>query len=142
MIQAIVRNSFLQITLILLTLKSAGQNNQAAIAAADTTRFSVDLNSGWQMYNSYVAPYHTDSAQLELILQHNNNINWYQQQYVGKIKYSPLLPNADRNIVFNLLGSSYRIVIKKNGKCYIYFVSGTQPASNPAVIPLKVFYKL
>lgn len=118
------------------------QNNQSAFAAADTTRFSVDLNGGWQIFNSYAAPYHSDSAQLELIVQHSNNINWYQQQYVGKIKYNPLRPNNDQNVVFNILGSVYRIIIKKNGKCYIYFVSGEQPASNPAVIPVKVYYKL
>jgi hypothetical protein len=121
---------------------SYSQNNASAFAAADSTRFSVDLNGGWQLFNSHVNQYHTDSAVIELIVQHNNNVNWYQPQYVGKIKYNPLKPDTDQNILFNLLYSTYRILIKKNGKCYITFVSGSMPANNPAVIPLKAYYKL
>jgi len=122
--------------------QSYSQNNAAAFAAADSTRFSVDLNGGWQLFNSYVNEYHTDSAQIELIVQHNNNVNWYQQQYVGKIKYDPLKPSVDQNILFHILSNNYRLIIKKNGKCYIYFVSGILPASSPVVIPAKAYYKL
>lgn len=122
--------------------KSVAQNNAAAFAAADTTRFSVDLSGGWQIFNSYVSQYHTDSAVIELIIQHSNNINWYQPQYVGKIKYNPLIPATDRNVLFSIQYSTYKILIKKNGKCYINFVSGTMPVGNPAIIPLKAYYKL
>ena len=83
--------------------QSFAQNNAAALAAADTTGFSVDLGGGWQIFNSYVNQYHTDSAVIELIVQHNNNINWYQPQYVGKIKENTLKPNTDQNILFNIM---------------------------------------
>ena len=130
---------FLQFT---ITCTSYSQNNAAAFAAADSTRFSVDLNGGWQLFNSYVSQYHTDSAVIELIVQHANSVSWNQQQYVGKIKYNPLKPGVDQNILFNVANNTYRIVIKKNGKCYINFVSGSLPVTNPVVIPLQVYYKL
>lgn len=137
-------NAFLFFTIIQFAnvSRSFAQNNAAALAAADTTRFSVDLGGGWQIFNSYVNQYHTDSAVIELIVQHNNNINWYQPQYVGKIKDNNLKPNTDQNILFNIMYSTYRILIKKNGKCYITFVSGSMPVNNPTVIPLKAYYKL
>ena len=121
---------------------SYSQNNAAAFAAADSTRFSVALNGGWQLFNSYVSQYHSDSAVIELIAQHSNNVNWYTQQYVGKIKYNPLKPGVEQNILFHILSNNYRLIIKTNGKCYVYFVSGILPGSSPVVIPLKVFYKL
>jgi hypothetical protein len=118
------------------------QNNAAALAAADSSRFSINNNGGWQLYNSYVNLYKPDSVQLELIVQHANNINWTQEQYVGKIKYGPLQPNNGQSIPFNLLNDGYMLRIEANGKCYLRFVSGILPQANPFIIPLKVFYKL
>jgi hypothetical protein len=137
-------NVFLFFTIIQFASvsKSFAQNNTAAFAAADTTRFSVDLSGGWQIFNSYVNQHHTDSAVIELIVQHSNNMNWYQPQYVGKIKYNPLKPGTDQYILFNMLNGTFRLLIKKSGKCYITFVSGSMPTNNPAIIPLQVYYKL
>lgn len=121
--------------------KSYGQENAAAIAAADTTNFSVNDTGGWQLYNSYVAALGDDSVQLELIVQHNNNINWNDELYVGKIKPEPFLPSVSRSVVFDLITVSYQIRIDTGGRCYIRFVSGLPPSQDPFIIPVKVRFK-
>lgn len=126
----------------MIAIQSFSQTTAAALAAADSTRFSVDLSGGWLLFNSYVSLYHTDSVQIELIVQHNNNVNWYTQQYVGKIKYNPLKPGVEQSLSFKIINNIYKLTIKSNGKCFVNFVSGIPPSGNPVIIPLKVFYKL
>jgi hypothetical protein len=126
----------------LVRVNAFAQNNAAALAAADSSRFSINTNGGWQLYNSYVSQYKTDSVQLELIVQHTNNINWNQEQYVGKVKYGPLQPHSGQMLSFNLLADKYVLRVEPNGKCYVRFVSGILPATNPFILPLKVYYKL
>ena len=57
------------------------QEDSAALAAADTTHFSINHSNNWHLFNSYVAPYQSDSAQLELIIMHANTLAWEQEQY-------------------------------------------------------------
>ncbi len=133
---------FFTIMLMVVVDKSFAQDHSAAMDKADTVNFSVNKSDGWQLFNSYVSPYKTDSAQLELIVQHNNNINWSVDQYVGKIKESSLRPQTTRLVSFKLLNSVYRMKIETSGKCQLSFVSGSLPPGNPIIIPLKVYYKL
>jgi len=118
------------------------QNDSAALAAADTSRFSPNGDEGWQLYNSYVAPVSGDSATLELILQHANNIDTTMEQFVGVIKDVLLIPSQEQVISFNLLINNYLLRIDTVGRCYIRFLNGDVPPDDPFVIPLKIFYKL
>ncbi len=133
---------FFAIMLFVKLNVSFAQNHAVAFAAADSSRFSVNNNGGWQLFNSYVNQVAADTVQFELIVQHNNNLSWSQEQYVGKIKQSQLLPNTGQNLPFNLGSDAYTLRIESNGKCYLRFLSGTLPASDPVVLFLKVFYKL
>jgi hypothetical protein len=140
---SVIKLSFFFVILLLVKSNTPfAQNHAAAFAAADSTRFSVNNNGGWDLFNSYVAPYKTDSAQIELIVQHANTVNWAQEQYVGKIKHGPLKPGSNQNINVNIFGGGYMLRIEINGKCYLRFVNGTLPAANPAVFMVKAYYKL
>lgn len=119
---------------------SFAQNHTIAFAAADSTRFSVNNNGGWKLFNSYIHKPTPDTAELELIVQHTNNINWSQEHYVGKIKFSPAIPLAPQNIPFNLSNGSFILRVDTNGKCFLRFLSGVLPAVNPIVLPFKVSY--
>src|ERR1051325_6762194 len=77
---------------VVVTPKSLAQNNSVVMSLADTTNFSVNSAGGWQLLNSFVAAYGTDSVQLEILAQHANNIKWSQEQYVGKVKTVALIP--------------------------------------------------
>ena len=142
MVNKIIKTAFFSFVIIVsVNVKSFSQNNAAAIAAADSTGFSTGNTNGWQLFNSYVAPYKTDSAQLEIIIQHANNINWSQEQFVGKIKISSLVPHNTQTVSYNLMNTVYTLRIKDDGKCYLKFVSGSLPITDPAIIPVKVYYK-
>lgn len=117
------------------------QNNQAALAAADTTNFSKNTSGGWSLYNSYLAHLSEDSVRLELILQQSNAISWQEEQYVGKIKTESLRPATERVLSFVLSGNIYQISIKPTGKCYLKLSSGSVPTNYPVIIPLRVIYK-
>lgn len=117
------------------------QRDSIAFAAADTSKFSPNKAKGWQLFNSYVSTYKSDSATLELIIQHANNINWISEQLVGSISYSVLIPREEQNIPFKLLTNNYMLRIDTKGRCFIRLVSGDYPTDNPLVIPLKIFYK-
>jgi len=127
--------------LMLAIEESTAQNNSAAIAAADTSEFSVNSAGGWQLFNSYVEMQNADSVQLEIIIQHSNNINWSLEQYVGKIKPASLLPIQERTVSFNLITNQYLLRIDNEGKCFLKLFSGAAPGDDPAVIPVKIIYK-
>ncbi|MCX6207170.1 MAG: hypothetical protein NTZ19_13080 [Bacteroidetes bacterium] len=118
------------------------QDHSKAIAAADSSRFSPNKKDGWQLFNSFVSKYQKDSAQVELILQHDGTIDWKQEQLVGKIKFQPLQPGSTQSLPFKLLNETYSLRIDDKGKCYLKFVNGIMPSANPFIIPLKVNYKL
>jgi hypothetical protein len=122
---------------------SHAQDNQTALAVADTSNFSRNANGGWQLYNSYIAAQTVggDSVRVELILEHENNINWAQEQYVGKIKISSLLPGTEKTMPFSLAGSNYQLRIDTNGKCYLKLASGAAPFDSAVILPFTVIYK-
>lgn len=117
------------------------QTDSAAIATADSSRFSVNEPGGWQLFNSYAQKYNTDSVQLELIIQHSNNIDWAQEQFIGTIKYTPLLPGIGQSIPFSLLNDGYIIRIDTAGDCFLKLITSVLPDKDIVVVPLKVFYK-
>ena len=127
---------------IALPKNGQAQDHGKAIAAADSSRFSPNKKDGWQLYNSFISNYQKDSAQVELILQHDGAIDWKQEQMVGKIKYQQLQPNNAQTLPFKLLNESYSLRIDEKGKCYLKFINGLMPTANPFIIPLKVNYKL
>jgi hypothetical protein len=118
----------------------AQDSDSAALAAADTTNFSRNVNENWQLYNSYIAPQGTDSVMVQLILQHDNNINWSNEQNVGKIKDISLLPGAERPMPFSLGGINYQLRIDTAGECYLKVVSGDPPVDDPVVLPFTIIY--
>jgi hypothetical protein len=120
---------------------SFGQSDSAALAAADTTRFSVNGSEGWLLYNSYVVAHGTDSVELELVIRHDNNINWQEEHYIGKIKFEGLIPQTSQTIDYYLMSDQFAVRLDTTGKCYLKFVSGAVPSANPVVIPIRLIYK-
>lgn len=120
----------------------AQSSDSIAITKADTSNFSVDKNGGWEIYNSYVAAYNTDSARLELILKHAKNINWQQEQFVGDIKISALRPKKGQTLYFAIIFNCYQLRIDNQGGCFLRCLGAEPPISDPAIIPLRVAYKL
>jgi hypothetical protein len=78
---------------------------------------------------------------LELIIEHDNNIAWKKEQYVGRIKYSPLQPSVGKTIPFHLLSDAYQIRIDSEGRCFITSLGTSLPTGDPLVLMLQVFYK-
>jgi len=130
------------IVFLVTSLPSRGQEvNAAAIAAADTSVFSVNQQGGWQLYNSFARTVAADSVELELIVQHVNGINWNQEQLVGKLKITQFIPQASQTGLFQLLESNYSLRVDALGNCYLRLLSGIIPAGDPAIIPVMVRYK-
>jgi hypothetical protein len=124
-----------------ISSRTLAQDYSSAIAAADTSSFSVNHNDGWELFNSYVAPYRADSVQLEIIVKHSSSIDWRQEHYVGKVKTAGLIPTAGQTLFFNLTVTNYSLRIDGTGKCYLRLVSGELPRGEPVIIPVKVFYR-
>ena len=118
------------------------QSNSVALAAADTSKFSPNTTNGWQLFNSYVFKYQSDSSTLQVIIQHANNIDWTQEQLVGRITYQPLKPSANQSISFNFATNIYMLRIDTVGNCFLRLADGALPGHDPFVIPITVFYKL
>ena len=133
----------LNLIFLVSALSLQAQDDAIAIAHADTTHFSVVKNTGWKLFNSYLALNTAqDSVGIELILEHANNIDWKQEQYVGKIKTALLLPKKEQTVTFNIVEDHYAIRIEPNGNCYIRFVSGKLPDDTTYFLPFKAVYKL
>ncbi len=134
----------LSILLFLLSIaidKSFAQSESAALAVADTSGFSVNQKDGWSLFNSYVNLYNADSVQMELIVQHGNNIEWREEHFLGTIKDAAFLPKTNQNILYHLLSDEFMLRIDTEGKCYLRLSSSSLPTKNPVVIPIKVYYK-
>jgi hypothetical protein len=134
------------IFIIALTLLTGcglfAQDHSKALAAADTTNFTVNRKDGWQLYNSCLTPVSADSVMIELIVQHSRDINWGQEQQVGKIKPESFFPKAGQTLVFKLLDDAWQLRVDKNGKCYLRLASGSLPdEADPVVIPVRAVYK-
>jgi len=123
-----------------LNSKSEGQDRSKALAAADSSNFSPDKQEGWQLYNSYISSYTTDSVTLELIIQHANTGYWNAEQFMGRIKAHNYLPLKEQKLIYQLVDNSYLIRITTKGKCYISLANGMVPPKGPVVLPIKIKY--
>lgn len=132
---------FATLVMILSIQAQDVQQDSAALAAADTSHFSVNHNNGWHLFNSYVAAYQSDSVQLELIIMHANTIPWDQEQYIGKIRVQNLIPSATRNVSFSLITVQFAMRIDSTGRCYLKKTSGNLPEEENIAIPLKIYYR-
>lgn len=121
--------------------KGFSQIDSAALANADTTAFAANTGGGWQLYNSYAAVVDTDSVLLELVLTHNNSINWSVDQPVGRIKQPSLFPAVTREVSFMLLSEIWLLRVENDGDCYLRFVAGSLPVGSRVVIPVKIAFK-
>jgi len=130
---AIVCSSFIEVS---------AQIHSRALATADTTNFSINKRSGWKLFNSYVAPVKTDSVIIELIVQHDLTIDWRQEQLVGRIKSSNLLPKTSQTVSFKLMFDIYQLRVEPNGRCYLRLASGSLPDGDPVILPIRAKYKL
>jgi|WetSurMetagenome_2_1015567.scaffolds.fasta_scaffold13975_2 hypothetical protein len=125
-----------------VTVNIMAQNFAQALAAADTINFSVNKKEGWMLYNSCLTLQKSDSILIELILQHDRNINWEAEQEVGRIRSDSFYPKYEQTVTFNLLFNIYKLRIDKNGKCYLYLAQGSLPdESDQVIIPVRAFYK-
>jgi len=137
-------NKFIFLIAILLTCNIALAQKQPkalALATADSTNFSVNSRAGWQLFNSYVVPINTDSATIEIIIQHDRTIDFTQEQLVGYIKRKESFPKANQNVSFSLISDVYQLRIDPNGRCYLRLTTGSLPDGDPVIIPVRAVYK-
>ena len=143
-----MKYKYISIVIVVAVLLSSaycaiGQTtNTQALAAADTSYFIVTTTDGWLLYNSYGSyNQQTDSVTLEVIIQHPNNLNLTEYQFIGKIKPDILKPLAERIITINLVTAIYKVKVMENGNCYLILISGTAPQGNDVILPIKISYK-
>ncbi len=134
---------YLLFILICISAPAVGtaQNNLQALAMADTTRFSVNQSGGWELYNSWINPVGADSIRIELILQHANNINWNEFQYVGSLRQLAFAPTLSRTAELILVQRSFLLRLDPDGKCYLRQTIGLPPEGSMAVIPVNIQVK-
>jgi hypothetical protein len=137
-----LRTAVVLLIMVLATSSNSyAQDDSAALAAADTSRFSINSSDGWLLYNSSVYEHGADSVQLALIIRHENNIAWTEEHYIGKIKYGALKPKTSQTLLYYLISDQFSLRVDENGKCYFRLVSGNAPTADPTVIPIIVYYK-
>jgi hypothetical protein len=139
--RCLIKRISILILLFSFSICTSYSQDNVAIANADTSNFSVNIGGGWQLFNSYVSTLSVDSVLLEIIVQHTNSIDLSVEQYVGKIKILAMRPALSQTLFFNLIAAYYSLRIDQGGKCYLKFLTGARPASNPFVIPVRVVYK-
>lgn len=141
----LVLNNVLTILVMLCTVSTtfaqSNDDREKALAAADTSFFSVNKKEGWQIYNSYASNVTADSIQLEVILQHDADINWQNSTYIGKLKNPGFKPQSTRLAQFNWVNMVFEVQVNADGSCYMRLVSGQLPPGNPVVIPVMVRYR-
>ena len=103
---------------------------------------AYDVN-GWTVLGEpYVKKINNDSIAVELVLIHPNNLQWSDEQLVGYLDMPSVKPVAERLFVFYLLkDNSWQIRIASNGQVYIKQLTGDPPITDPAVIPIKTYFK-
>jgi hypothetical protein len=109
---------------------------------ADSAQFIPNISGGWSTYLAYINRSSPDSIEFELLLKHDNNINWRSKQQIGSIVDPIFFPKKEQKIIYDLLyGNTWKLEIKTNGECYFNQISGPDPSGNPIIMPVKVNYK-
>jgi hypothetical protein len=137
-----LKSIFTIIISAMISISAMSQDRALALAAADSSNFSVNSKEGWLLYNSCLTSLKSDSILLELILQHDRNISWESEQLVGKIKTSSYFPRYGQTVGFNLLLNNYKLRIDNNGKCFLRLDVGSLPDdADSVIIPVRAYYK-
>jgi hypothetical protein len=110
------------------------------MSVADTTNFSVNSKDGWKIYNSHLTTLQGDSILIELILQHKLDMNWDEEQEVGKIKTTRFCPKQEQVVQFKLIEDRYELRIAENGKCYLKVIDSLPDSADPAIIPVRAVF--
>ena len=103
---------------------------------------AYNVNRWTLLGEPYVKKTNNDSIAVELVLIHPNNLQWGDEQLVGYLDMPSVKPVAERLFVFYLLkDNSWQIRIASNGQVYIKQLTGDPPITDPAVIPIKTYFK-
>jgi len=125
----------------------SAQNNSKELAkafekaSADSSYIAVNIKADWRFLASYLTTIKTDSVMIEMIVQHDRTIDWNQEQLVGRIKSTSMLPKASQTVSFSLISDVYQLRVEPNGRCYLRLVSGSLPDSDPVILPVRAKYK-
>lgn len=104
--------------------------------------FFPDTAEGWSNYPAY-AEIQGDSVLLEVVLIKNTtsaNHSWQEFLLAGNIA-AAITPVAERTFEYNEPERKWEIKIMPDGRLYLRFISGKQPAGNPAIIPVQTKFK-
>ena len=125
----------------------SAQNNSKELAkavekaSADSSYIAVNKKAGWQFFSSYLTPVKADSVMIEMVVQHDRTSDWNQEQLVGRIKSTSMLPKVSQTVSFSLISDVYQLRVEPNGRCYLRLVSGSLPDSDPVILPVRAKYK-
>lgn len=130
------------ISIFLFSLSSTAKaQDSLAIAAADTTHFSINHSSGWELFNSYFESQGEDSCDIEMVFRHNNNIDWNEYHQVGSIKTNTYKPSSDRVVSFSIGQHSYLFKIDSQGNCWVKKENGDAHEEDKVVLAFRRVYK-
>lgn len=136
------------LALVLLSFgETIAQDNSKALAkafataSADSSYIAVNKKAGWQFLSSYLTPINSDSVMIEMIVQHDKTIDWNQEQLVGRIKSTSMLPRTSQTVSFSLIDNVYQLRVEPNGRCYLRLATGVLPDADPVIIPVRAVYK-
>ncbi len=128
--------------LLFVTSTIAAQDDDSlALANADTSHFFVNHADGWELFNSYAAYSTADTVQFEIIVRHASNVNWAEEQYLGRIRDTALVPRSMRLIECKMMQLVYELRIDEYGRCYLRLLEGHQPLTKLVTVPLQVLYR-
>jgi hypothetical protein len=143
-----MKKKYILIVLVLLSFGGMwAQDNSNALtnafirASVDSSYIAVNKRGGWQFLTSYLTHLNSDSVMIEMIVQHDRTIDWTQEQLVGSIKSTSMLPKASQIVTFSLISDQYQLRVEPNGRCYLRLATGTLPDGDPVIIPVRAVYK-
>jgi hypothetical protein len=131
---------FSNVTIFFTAFSLSAQSNNSAIAAADTTFFSINRDDTWQIYNSCASSSPLDTVKLEIIIQHDGPLNWQSSNYIGRIKNQNFWPFSLRTCKVDLLTMIFEVTVDSAGRCYLRLVSGNPPSREQVVVPVTVSF--
>jgi len=133
--------------IIIITATSAFKHPQkfflySHVNNGDSVSFTPNTADGWDVFSSYLHQDTPDSVDFELILKHDQNIDWKNERLIGTITDPNFIPANQQIITYYLLpGNTWTIHIKKDGTVFFQTIHGFTPPDNLFIIPIKVRYK-
>ena len=109
----------------------------------DTAAFRANQQAGWSIYFSYLSQDTPDSVEFEFVIQHADNINWANEQFIGVITKNDFKPATSQQLTYQLLlDNLWTVRIEPSGQVFLRHVKGETPPPNPIVIfPVQVKFK-